>query len=86
MVNELPVTYFSDNSLTAPLNWFWAPNNTTQDMAYLLTYPSQRLGKSLISLAPGTPIAVDYLATKFNGNTSQTVTVNYEPPACLRPG
>jgi len=33
MVNELPVTYYSDNSLTAPLNWFWAPNNTTQEMA-----------------------------------------------------
>jgi hypothetical protein len=84
MVNDLPVTYYSDNSLTAPLNWFWASTNTTQEMSYLLLYPSQRLGNSLTTLTPGTPISVDYLAAKFNGNTSQTVSVFYQPPACLR--
>ena len=84
MINELPVTNYSDNSLTAPLNWFWAPQNATQEMAYLLLYPSQRLGKSLTSLKPGTPIKVDYLATKFSGSTSQVVSIFYDPPACLR--
>jgi hypothetical protein len=84
MVNDLPVTYYSDNSLTAPLNWYWAPDNTTQEMSYLLLYPSQRLGKSLASLEPDTPIKVDYLAANFNGNTSNVVSVFYNPPACLR--
>jgi hypothetical protein len=84
MVNDLPVTYYSDNSLTAPLNWFWAPNNTTLEMAYLLLYPSQRLGKSLASLKPDTPLKVDYLAANFYGNTSRVVSVFYDPPACLR--
>jgi len=84
MANDLPVTYFSDNSLTAPLNWFWAPNNKSKEMAYLLLYPSQRLGKSLSSLLPDTPITVDYLAAKFTGNTSQVVSLVYNPPACLR--
>jgi hypothetical protein len=76
--------YYSDNSLTAPLNWFWAPKNTTQEMAYLLLYPSQRLGKSLTSLKPDIPIKVDYLAAEFSGNTSKVVSVVYDPPACLR--
>jgi hypothetical protein len=84
MVNDLPVTYYSDNSLTAPLNWYWAPQNASQEMAYLLLYPSQRLGKSLASLNPGTPIEVNYLAAIFHGNTSQVVSVFYEPPACVR--
>jgi hypothetical protein len=84
MVNDLPVTYYSDNSLTAPLNWFWAPNNTTQAMAYLLLYPSQRLGKSLASHKPNLPLKVDYLAASFKGNTSRVVSVFYDPPACLR--
>jgi hypothetical protein len=84
MVNELPMTYYSDNSLTAPLNWFWSPSNHTQNMSFLLVYPSRRLGSSLRSLNPGTAISIDYLATKFNGNTSQTVSIYYEPPACLR--
>jgi hypothetical protein len=84
MVNDLPVTNYSDNSLTAPLNWFWAADNKSSEMAYLLLYPSQRLGKSLTSLNPETPIDVDYLATKFNGSTSKVVSVIYDPPACLR--
>jgi hypothetical protein len=84
MVNDLPVTYYSDNSLTAPLNWFWDPKNNTQEMAYLLLYPSQRLGNSLTLLKPDSPIKVDYLAANFNGNTSNVVSVFYDPPACLR--
>jgi hypothetical protein len=84
MMNDLPVTYYSDNSLTAPLNWFWAPLNNSQQMAYLLLYPSQRLGKSLESLNAGTPISVNYLAANFNGNTSQVISVYYDPPACVR--
>ncbi len=84
MVNDLPVTYYSDNSLTAPLNWFWAPLNNSQQMAYLLLYPSQRLGKSLGSLNPGIPILVNYLAANFKGNTSQVISVFYDPPSCLR--
>ncbi|OGO13476.1 MAG: hypothetical protein A2Y53_03065 [Chloroflexi bacterium RBG_16_47_49] len=84
MVNDLPVTFYSDNSLTAPLNWFWAPENTSQDMWYLLLYPSQRLGHSLTSLAPDIAISVDYLAAQFNGSTSKVVSMEYDPPACLR--
>jgi hypothetical protein len=84
MVNDLPVTYYSDNSLTAPLNWFWAPQNDTQEMSYLLLYPSQRLGNSLAALKPSNPISVDYLAAKFSGSTSKVVSVYYDPPACVR--
>ena len=84
LVNDLPLTYYSDNSLTAPLNWFWAPDNTSRQMAYLLYYPGQRLGRSLASLNAGVPIQVDYLAATFEGSTSQVVAVYYNPPACLR--
>jgi hypothetical protein len=84
LVNDLPVIYYSDNSLTAPVNLFWSPDNTTQEMAYLLSYPSRRLGNSIASLEPGIPIKVDYLAANFNGNTSNVVSIFYDPPACLR--
>jgi hypothetical protein len=84
LVNDLPVTYYSDNSLTAPLNWFWAPMNNSQELSYLLLYPSQRVGSSLKSLKPGIEVSVDYLAAKFQGNTSKVVAIFYEPPACLR--
>jgi hypothetical protein len=84
MVNELPVVYYSDNSLTAPVNWFWSSGNTTTEMAYLLLYPSQRLGTSLPSMKPDVPIYIDYLAAEFHGTTSQVISIYYQPPACLR--
>lgn len=84
MVNQLPVRYYTDNSLTAPLNWFWAGENTAQSMAYLLAYPEQRLGQNLAALEPGLPVEVDYLAAQFSGSTSQVVALVYQPPACLR--
>ena len=84
LVNQLPVGYYTDNSLTAPLNWYWAEEKPSQGMPYLLYYPEQRLGKNLISLEPGVPVEVDYLAAKFTGNTSQVVALFYQPPACLR--
>lgn len=84
LVNELPVRYYTDNSLTAPLNWYWAGENHTQAMSYLLYYPQQRLGKNLEALEPGVSVVVNYLAAQFEGSTSQVVALTYQPPACLR--
>lgn len=82
--DELPFTFYTDNSLTAPLNWFYAIDNTTTRMSYLLFYPAIRLGTSLPGLTPGLPVRVDYLAAIFEGNTSHVLGLVYEPPACLR--
>lgn len=82
--NELPLTYYSDNSLTAPLNWIYDPDNDSEMMSYLLAYPARRLGSSLPDLKVNQPFEVDYLAATFIGNTSQVITIYYNPPACLR--
>ena len=86
LFNDLPVRYFSDNSLTAPLNWIF---DTSMDasgtqMSYMLYFPSLRLGTGLPSLTPGQPINQDYLAANFSGSTSQMIALNYVPPACVR--
>ena len=84
LINDLPVTYYSDNSLTAPLNWIYAPDKPSAQMSYLLYYPSIRLGKSLPALQKGLPITEDYLAATFTGSTSQVVGLVFQPPACVR--
>ncbi len=84
LVNDLPLTYFSDNTLTAPLNWIYAPDNHTQHMDYMLYFVSVRLGRGLAALQPGLPIEQDYLAASFSGTTSQAVAIQYDPPGCLR--
>lgn len=84
LINDLPVQYYSDNSLTAPLNWLYAPENHSAEMSYMLYYPSIRTGSGLPALRAGLSIHQNYLAGSFEGSTSQVVTVIFSPPGCLR--
>jgi hypothetical protein len=82
--NELPLTHYTDNSLTAPLNWIYDPQNDPSVMKYALLYPTLREDRLLSSFKAGQPIVLDYLATTFRGSTSQMVAFYYNPPGCLR--
>lgn len=82
--NYIPPSKYSDNSLSAPLNYIYAPDNTSEDMYYMYYYPSVRLGRQIPALEKDIPIKHDYLAATFIGSTSQIVTIFYKPPECMR--
>jgi hypothetical protein len=96
--NDLPLTVFSDNSLSGPLNWIYnstlitpvaALDGQSRDpgMNYILYYASVRTqeGRALgPNLQPGITFEQNYLATTFYGNTSQMIVVNFSPPGCFR--
>jgi len=79
--NDLPVKYFSDNSLSGPLNWIYSRDG---EMDHILYFISVRLNRGLPDLKPGLPIEQNYLARTFHGNTSQLVVIDFSPPGCLR--
>lgn len=81
LANDFPVTYFSDNSLTGPLNWIYSPPG---DMNLILYYASFRVGKTLPSVEPGLPHELYYIGPTFYGNTTNIVAVYFEPPNCFR--
>ncbi len=83
MMNE-ELKYYADNSIGASLNLIYAPDNHSRFVDYVLFYPTNRLGKSLKELRPDIPVRYDYLAARFEGNTSQVVAFYYAPPRCLR--
>ncbi|HSL28635.1 MAG TPA: hypothetical protein VK900_05495 [Anaerolineales bacterium] len=83
LMNE-ELSFYADNSLSAPLNWIYAPDQNADRIDYVLFYPTNRLSSSLPALQPDLPIQYDYIAGQFNGNTSQAVVFYYDPPACLR--
>jgi hypothetical protein len=83
LMNE-ELTFYADNSLSAPLNWIYAPEKRSDQIDYVFFYPTNRLDSSLPAFEPGLPIEYDYIAGHFNGNTSQAVAFYYDPPACLR--
>jgi hypothetical protein len=79
--NDIPVTYYSDNSLTGPLNWIYSPPG---EMNVVLYFASVRVGKKLPSLEPGHSHELYYVGPTFYGNTSNILIFNFEPPGCLR--
>ena len=68
--NDIPVTYYSDNSLTGPLNWIYSPPG---EMNVILYFASVRVGKTLPNLEPGQPHQLYYIGPTFYGNTSGIV-------------
>jgi len=84
LMNEEGFDYYADNSLSAAMNWVYAPDNHSDQIGYVLFYPTTRFGNSLPDIGPDLPIYFDYLAGEFNGSTSQTLSFYYDPPKCLR--
>jgi hypothetical protein len=84
LTDELPLRYYSDNSLTAPLNWLYAPDNRSTTLPYYLGFTRVRLGASLPALEEGYEIKQVYRNVTFTGSTSSTLVFFYSPPNCLR--
>jgi hypothetical protein len=84
LLNEGGLKYYADNSLSAALNWIYAPQTQGRHIPYALFYPTTRLRNALPKMEPGIPVRFDYIAGEFNGNTSQILSMYYSPPGCLR--
>jgi len=84
LASELPFTHYSDNSLTAPLNWIYAPDLQVERMPYLLYQIEARLGVNLSSLGEGKPVYEDYRSLYFEGSTDQALVFYHQPPGCLQ--
>ena len=82
--SDTPFEYSSDNSLTFPLNWNYAPDNHTTEIEYAYYFVSVRLGNELEALKPGLPIHQNYLAATFDSTSDQVVAVHFAPPGCFR--
>lgn len=85
IINDLQaISLNEDDSLTAILNWTYAPDQTDPQMAYIVQYLSERLGWEIPDLEPGLPIEQPFRSLHFSGTTDQMLLVYYQPPGCLR--
>ncbi|MDY6847218.1 MAG: hypothetical protein SVP52_08795 [Chloroflexota bacterium] len=78
------LSLYQDDSLTAILNWTYAPENDSNDLDYMVQYLSVRLGDEIPALKPGLQIEHPIRSLHFSGSTDQILMVYYEPPGCLR--
>ena len=85
MTTDFPLKYYSDNSLTAPLNWTYAPESDDETLSYVFYFSDVRLEVGrLTALEPDLPVHQWYRSFSFDGNTSDTVVIRYDPPGCLQ--
>jgi len=75
---------YSDNSLTAMVNWTYSPGRVSEDLNYMVYYLSVRLGLGLPALEPGLPIEQDYRSLHFDGSTDKLLVVYSDLEGCLR--
>lgn len=85
VINDLrALSLYQDDSLTAILNWTYAPDHNDTDIPYMVQYLSVRLGREIPALEPGLPIEHPFRSMHFSGSTDQILVVYYQPPGCLR--
>jgi hypothetical protein len=83
LANEFPYQTSTDNSLTAPLNWIFAPDFTGGNLPVMMFFTS-RFGEDTSHLTSETPIQEIYRFYPFDGRVGQSIVVYHTPPACLR--
>lgn len=81
LTSDLPFEYNWDNSLTAPLNWTYAPDMRGTELPYLMYNAESRLSSGLPPLDENTRIQEYLRITPFSGSISQAIVVFYQPPA-----
>lgn len=85
VINDMrSISLYQDDSLTAILNWTYAPDFSGGQMPYIMQYLSVRLGDEIPALQPGLPIEHDYRSLNFSGSTDKIIAVYYQSDGCVR--
>ena len=84
MGSNIGLDYYSDNSLTAPLNLMYAPDSKSQDLNYVFYYTDVRVGSWLPSLDNDLTIRQPYRSYTFEGSTNDVIAIKYDPPSCVQ--
>jgi hypothetical protein len=84
MTARLPLRYFSDNSLTAPLNWIYGTAGLASNLSYLFYDIQARRGNRPMDLNTEFSIDFGYRSMVFSGSSEQVLVVAFHPPGCLK--
>jgi hypothetical protein len=85
VINDMnSLSLYQDDSLTAILNWTYAPDLDSTQIPYSMQYLSVRLGDEIPALEPGLHIEQDYRSMKFFGSTDRVIVVYYQQGGCVR--
>jgi hypothetical protein len=81
--HELPLHYYGEASLSAAIDWVYAPDWASREMPYYLVYTNGDLIDDVLSQPGGEKTTVQLRGESFTPSTTQTLAMIYNPPACL---
>lgn len=84
ITNELPNNRSTDNSLTAPLNWIYAPGFSGGDLPLHMFYSELRFGREETTFNEDTSLDLVYRFYPFESSAQKSLVIYHRPPACLR--
>jgi hypothetical protein len=85
--DDIPLYRVGDSAMTAPLNWTFAPQHSSNQLPYKLFDLTVRMGteySGLPGLEEGLPITHDYRSTLFSSSTSNLILFYYNTHNCMR--
>ena len=85
LTHELPMQYESDLSLSAPLNWIYAPKPGSHQLDDILLFSKSRFGQpGTPALVPGQPVDIPFRTSAFHGSTDAVVVIYFPAQGCLK--
>ena len=81
--SNIGLNFYSDNSLTAPLNLTYATEERDDMLEHMFYFTEIRLDSRLNNLEPDYEFEHRYRSFNFSGNTSKLISLMYSPPDCL---
>ena len=80
---DIPLYRYSDNDLTAPLNWMYAPDYQSNVMLYRYFDLTTRKDTVLSVIDHDIPINHGYRSLKFSSTSDQIINIFYRSPGCV---
>jgi hypothetical protein len=82
--NELPFKYFSDNTLSAELNWIASRGEPGYQALLFLAYPKEMIHLEAMQDFKQNSFRRDMMSIDFYGSMDQVIGVHFQSDSCLR--
>jgi hypothetical protein len=84
VIDELPLSSSRGHTLTGALNLIYAPQHSSTRLDYWFFNLSTQLGDEIPAVADRVALTDTFQTLSFVGSTSNSVTIRFSPPSCLR--
>ena len=84
IASDVGLKYYSDSSLTAPVNFTYSDNISSNQLTHLVYYTDARDDTWFEDEIINQDIKKNFRSFQFIGNSSNAIVFQFEPPGCLK--